>query len=59
VENERGSLAVYDLATMEKRDQFVFSSPISLSTFSEDGKQLFVLTANQTVYLLNVTGGKN
>ena len=59
VENERGSLAVYDLATMEKREQFVFSSPVSLSTFSQDGKQLFVLTANQTVYLLNATGAKN
>lgn len=59
VENERGSLAVYDLSTMEKRDQFVFSSPVSLATFSEDGKQMFVLTANQTVYLLNVSGAKN
>lgn len=59
VENERGSAAIYDLSTMEKRKQFTFSSPISLSTFSEDGKQLFVLTANQTVYLLDASGTKN
>jgi WD40 repeat protein len=59
VENERGVLAIYDLSTMEKRDQFVFSSPVSLTTFSTDGKLLFVLTANQTIYLLNVPGAKN
>ncbi|MGH9603926.1 MAG: hypothetical protein ACRD24_16225 [Terriglobales bacterium] len=38
---------------MEKRDQYVFPSPVSLARFSEDGKKLFVLTANQTVYWLD------
>jgi hypothetical protein len=54
VENERGQLTLYDLTTMEKRDQFSFSSPVSLTQFSPDGKRLFVLTANQTAYVLNV-----
>ncbi len=54
VENERGQLAVYDLATMAKRDQFTFTSPVSLTRFSPDGKRLFVLTANQTAYVLNM-----
>src|SRR5206468_2823267 len=43
VENESGKLAVYDLNTMEKRDELIFSSPISMLRFSPDGTHLFVL----------------
>jgi hypothetical protein len=55
VENETGQLAVYDLERMEKRDQFVFSHPVTLARFSADGKRLFVLTNDQTTYLLDMT----
>jgi WD40 repeat protein len=58
VENERGKLAVYDLASMQKRDEFTFAHPVSLTSFSQDGKRLFVLTANQAAYVLNVDGTK-
>ena len=54
VENETGKLAVYDLTTMEKRDELVFSSPIALLRFSPDGKRLIVMTNNQYVYMLDV-----
>jgi WD40 repeat protein len=56
VENEAGKLAIYDLDSMEKRDQFIFSSPVSLARFSADGKKLLVLTANQAAYVLDVAG---
>ena len=55
VENESGKLAVYDLETMEKRDEFIFTRPISMLRFSQDGKRLFVLTVAQTVYILDVS----
>jgi hypothetical protein len=55
VENEVGKLAVYDLETMEKRDEFIFTRPISMLRFSQDGKRLFVLTVAQTVYILDVS----
>ena len=55
VENEVGKIAIYDLETMEKRDDFSFSSPISMMRFSQDGKRLFVLTTAQTVYILDVS----
>jgi hypothetical protein len=55
VENESGKLAVYDLETMEKRDDFVFTRPISMLRFSHDGRRLFVLTVAQTVYILDVS----
>jgi hypothetical protein len=55
VENETGKLAVYDLETMEMRDEFTFSSPISMLRFSQDGRRLFVLTASQTAYVLDVS----
>ena len=58
VENERGKLAVYDLASLEKRDEFTFTHPVSLTSFSQDGKRLFVLTANQAVYVLDVSGAR-
>ena len=55
VENERGKLAIYDLGTMEKRDELIFSNPVSLASFSEDGARLFVLTSNQTAYVIDVS----
>ena len=55
VENESGKLAVYDLESMGKRDEFIFRSPISMLRFSQDGKRLFVLTTAQTVYILDVS----
>jgi Tol biopolymer transport system component len=53
VENERGKIAVYDLSTTEKRDELVFSNPVSMPRFSGDGKKLLVLTSNQTVYVVD------
>lgn len=55
VENERGKLAVYDLESMEKRDELTFPTRISMLRFSQDGRRLFVLTREQTVYVLDVS----
>ena len=55
VENEMGKIALYDLETMEKGEEFSFSSPISMLRFSRDGHRLFVLTSAQTVYTLDVS----
>ncbi len=54
VENERGVVSLYDLSSMEKRDQYVFSSPVSVAAFTADGSRLKIVTANQTVYSLEV-----
>lgn len=54
VENEDGKIALYDLDSMEKRDEFTFSSPVSMMRFSQDGHRLFVLTRAQTAYVLDV-----
>jgi WD40 repeat protein len=53
VENERGQLSLYDLATAEKRDAYTFPAAVSLARFSDDGRRLFVLTANQTAYVID------
>jgi hypothetical protein len=55
VETDRGQLTLFDLATGERRDRFDFAAPVSLAHFSRDGKRLLVLTADQTVYLLDLT----
>lgn len=58
MENEPGKLALYNLAaskeTLEPVQQFVFRSPASFAEFSADGKRLFVLTAEQTAFVLDV-----
>ena len=54
VENERGQLTIYDLGSMAKRSQYTFSTPVSMARFSPDGKRLFVLTSNQTAYVLKM-----
>jgi hypothetical protein len=47
-------LAVYDLTSQQKLDEFSFASDVDFDHFSEDGKRLFVLTTDQTGYLLEV-----
>lgn len=54
VETERGQLTLFDLATGERRDRFDFAAPVSLAHFSDDGKRLLVVTADQTAYLLDL-----
>lgn len=55
VENESGRLILYDLNSMQERDRFAFAGSVSLARFSPDGKSLFVLTAGQAAYLLDVS----
>jgi len=54
VENERGEMSLYDLKTLERRQQYVFTSPIVYSYFAQDNRRLFVLTGNQTAYFLQL-----
>ena len=56
IENEDGHVTLYDINTGQDLDRWVFSSPIVLLDFSADGKRLFVLTADQTAYVLGVSG---
>jgi len=54
-QNERGQLTVYDLGALAKRDEYVLTSPIVFVEFAPDGKRLFVLTAKQSAYVLEMT----
>jgi hypothetical protein len=58
VENGAGQLALYDLATLRPRDSFTFASPVTFAKFSVDGKRLFVLTGDQTTFVLDATGAR-
>ena len=59
VVNENEKVNVYDAKTLGQREQFIFSSPVYYLRYSADGKKLFVLTADQTVYVLNVSAPAN
>ncbi|HEV2196530.1 MAG TPA: M48 family metalloprotease [Candidatus Acidoferrum sp.] len=55
--NGRGHLIIYDLATLKQAGDLSFANHVSAYTFSEDGKRLLVLTDDQTVFVLDATGG--
>jgi WD40 repeat protein len=55
VRSDPDQLALYDLASMELRRQYSFSSPVAFKEFSLDGKRLLVLTADQAAYQLDVS----
>ena len=54
--NGRGHLLVYDLRMLKQASDLSFDNHVSAYTFSEDGKQLLVLTDDQTVFVLDATG---
>ncbi len=54
--NGRGRLVVYDLHTLKQISDFSFANRISANLFSEDGKRLFVLTNDQSAFILDVAG---
>jgi WD40 repeat protein len=53
--NGRGHLVVYDLHSLKQISDYSFASRISGDFFSGDGKRLFVLTNDQTGYILDVS----
>jgi WD40 repeat protein len=55
IENEPGQMAIYDLDSGAEREKLYFGKQISFAQFSADGKRLFVLTANQTAFVLDAT----
>jgi hypothetical protein len=55
VRSNADQLALYDLASMELRREYSFSSPVAFKQFSQDGKRLLVLTADQAAYQLDVS----
>jgi hypothetical protein len=55
LEKDARELDLYDLDSQQLRRRYVFSDPIALKRMSADGKRLLVLTASQTVYLLDTS----
>jgi len=44
----------YDLTTLKKRDELVFPESVTIARLSGDGKRMLVVTADQTVYTLDL-----
>jgi WD40 repeat protein len=55
IETEVGQIKLYDIATSQLKQQYTFSDPVSFKAFSPDGSRLFVITASQTAYILDLT----
>jgi WD40 repeat protein len=50
VENGKGNVDLYDVATLQSLAHFSFPSQIAHAEFSTDGSSVLVLTADQTIY---------
>ena len=57
-ENGRGELNLYDLKTMERREQYVFAKPIAGVYFGDDNRRILVLTGDQAAYLMMLPDGE-
>ncbi len=53
VKTDTGHLELYDLKTVKKLNSYEFPTRVAFNGFSEDGKRLLVLTADQVVYVLD------
>ena len=57
VENETGQLEVYEVKSLQKQRELDFSKSVSLMQFTGGEKHLFVLTSDQTAYVINLSAG--
>lgn len=54
LESQARTLAIYDLATLTKREDLTFSSPVVFYQFVDNGSKLFAATDDQTAYMLAI-----
>ena len=54
VQNVPGKLTIYSLPLMERLDELTFPFRATLARFQADDTRLFVLTEDQTAYVLTV-----
>ncbi|HEX8738139.1 MAG TPA: M48 family metalloprotease [Pyrinomonadaceae bacterium] len=55
IANVPGRITVYDIATGTERERLSFTKNISVAQFADDGKRLFILTADQTAFLFDTS----
>ncbi|HLW83435.1 MAG TPA: M48 family metalloprotease [Candidatus Acidoferrales bacterium] len=58
LETQTGTLDVYDLATLSKRIEFAFGTPLAYYQFVDNGSGLFAITEDQVAYLLDLSPSK-
>ncbi|HEY2461331.1 MAG TPA: M48 family metalloprotease [Candidatus Acidoferrum sp.] len=54
ISNERGQLRIYDLQTFGRPNELIFANHVSVDAFSGDSKKLFVLTDDQTAFVIDL-----
>jgi WD40 repeat protein len=55
LDSSKWEVTLYELGSSEPRQQYAFAQPVVCKMFSADGKRLLVFTADQTVYLFDVS----
>lgn len=54
VESDSRTLVIYDIATLDKREELKFSTPLAFYQIVDRGTKLFALSEDQTAYLLSL-----
>lgn len=54
LETDQGTLDVYDLSSLERREELKFGMPLAYYQFVDKGSGLFAVTEDQTAYLLSL-----
>ena len=54
VENAAGQVTIYDLPSMQKRDEIAFGGEVVYQRFTPDGKLLLVVTDDHLARLIDV-----
>jgi hypothetical protein len=55
VENVPGCVTVYDVGSGRELEKLSFAKGLAAMNFSKDGKSLFVLTRDQTYFVIDAT----
>ena len=55
VNSESRHVKLYDLTTMQLRQEYIFADAVVFKSFSPDGKRLLVVTASQTIYIVDTS----
>lgn len=54
ISSATGELDLYELGNPQVKREYHFPTSVAYKTFSPDGKRLFVLTRDQTAYVLDL-----
>ncbi len=54
IRHDSRRFSLYDMQTMQKRDEYTFSTPVTHLQLTREGNRMFALTSDQTAYVIQL-----